>query len=74
VVSQQSVASEWVQWEVTEAQTHHKAILPVLFEPCDLPAWLSSIQYADATGNRDNAIRELAARAEEALQGKRSTT
>ena len=55
VVSRQSLASEWVQWEVTEARTHHKPILPVLFEPCDLPAWLSSIQYADATSNRDNA-------------------
>jgi hypothetical protein len=70
----QSLASEWVQWEVTEAQTRHKPILPVLFEPCDLPAWLSSIQYADASSNRDNAIRELAARAAEALTGKRSTT
>jgi hypothetical protein len=74
VVSRQSLASEWVQWEVTEAQALQKPILPVLFEPCDLPAWLSSIQYADASSNRDNAIRELAARAEEALTGKRSTT
>ena len=58
----QSLASEWVQWEVTEAQTHTSPS-PVLFEPCDLPAWLSSIQYADASSNRDNAVRELAARA-----------
>ena len=74
VVSRVSLASEWVRWEVTEAQTRHKPILPVLFEPCDLPDWLSSIQYADAGSSRDDAVRELAARAAEALQAKRSTT
>jgi hypothetical protein len=73
VVSRVSLASEWVRWEVTEAQTRQKPILPVLFEACDLPDWLSSIQYADASSSRENAVRELAARAAEALGSKRST-
>ena len=73
VVSRQSLASEWVRWEVTEAQTNHKPVLPVLFEQCDLPDWLSSIQYADASSDRDKAVRELAARAQEALKGKEGT-
>ena len=72
VVSGHSLASEWVQWELAQAQTLRKPILPVRFEKCDLPDWLSQIQFADATSSRDNAIRELAARANEALEGQRS--
>jgi hypothetical protein len=67
VVSADSIASEWVQWEVGEAKKANKPVLPIMFENCDLPDWLSSIQYAKAHENYENAVRELAERARQTL-------
>jgi hypothetical protein len=67
VVSRDSIASEWTRWEMEQALANNKPVLPVLFESCDLPDWLSSIQYADAVKDYDNAVRELAERAQQVL-------
>jgi hypothetical protein len=68
VVSRDSITSQWTKFEMDKAIEHNKPVLPILCEPCDLPDWLSGIQYADAVKDYDNAVSELAERARQVLR------
>jgi hypothetical protein len=68
VVSRDSIASPWTKWEMEQALAKSKPVFPVLFESCDLPDWLSGIQYADAIKHYENAVTELAERAQQVLK------
>ena len=47
VLSPNSVASEWVEKEYTQALGLRKKIIPVMFESCNVPFALNTINYAN---------------------------
>jgi len=47
VLSPNSVASEWVQKEYTQALSLHKKIIPVMFKQCEVPFALNTINYSN---------------------------
>jgi formylglycine-generating enzyme required for sulfatase activity len=49
VLTPESVASEWCQWEFAEAVKQGKPIVPVLLRKCAPPKTISRYQYADFT-------------------------
>jgi hypothetical protein len=38
---------------------HRVVVLPVLYEPCEIPLFLEGRKYADFTLDYDNALRDL---------------
>ncbi|NOT04024.1 MAG: TIR domain-containing protein [Anaerolineales bacterium] len=47
VLTPNSTTSEWVQKEYTQALTLHKKIIPLMFEACDVPFSLNTINYTN---------------------------
>jgi SH3-like domain-containing protein len=47
VLTPNSIKSEWVQKEYTQALTLHKKIIPLMFEVCDIPFALNTINYVN---------------------------
>ncbi len=47
VLTQNSIKSEWVQKEYTQALTLRKKIIPLMFEACDVPFALNTINYVN---------------------------
>lgn len=73
LLSRLSTESEWVKREwtaayVTEIESKDVVILPVLVEPCSIPASLKSKRYADLT-NWNAGIRDIL----DAIRGHTST-
>ncbi len=65
VLTRKSVASRWVQEELSFAKQASIArcgrhILPLLFEQCELPPAIRTLKYADFTGAYDRGFAELA--------------
>ena len=63
LLSRLSTESEWVRKEwtaayVTEIESKDVVVLPVLVEPCSIPASLKTKRYADLT-NWDSGIRDI---------------
>ncbi len=52
VLTPNSVNSEWVQKEYTQALTLHKKIVPIMFEMCDVPFALNTINYVNFMGGK----------------------
>jgi len=54
ILSPDSVASRWVQRELAFADAKGKRVLPLLYKPCQLPAWFElrfgNVQRADFSG------------------------
>src|SRR5215213_8754711 len=59
VLSPRSVASENVMDEVGFALDQGKDVIPVLYEPCDVPIRISRVQRIDFTGEYASAIDRL---------------
>ena len=64
VLSPRSVIKLWVQRELNSAMMRQLddsgiKILPVLIEPCDLPALMADIKYANFTSDFSVGFREL---------------
>jgi hypothetical protein len=47
VLTPNSIESEWVQKEYTQALTLHKKIIPLMFEACNVPFALNTINYVN---------------------------
>ncbi len=47
VLTPNSTKSEWVQKEYTQALTLHKKIIPLMFESCDVPFALNTINFVN---------------------------
>lgn len=77
VLSPNSVNSDWVHREVNIALTEEikgkrVKVLPLLYEPCDIPGFLLEKLYADFTGNFSDGLKELIGRLESDLHGERN--
>ena len=64
VLTPNSIASEWVQKEYTQALTLRKKIVPIMFEMCDVPFALNTINYVNFMGGNyedsfENLLRAL---------------
>jgi len=60
VLTPNSVASEWVQKEYTQALTLRKKIVPIMFEMCDVPFALNTINYVNFMGgNYEDSFKNL---------------
>lgn len=66
VISRASIGSAWVQHEVglalqREIESRRVVVLPILIEPCPVPAYLAGKKYVDFTdrGTFDDAFAEL---------------
>ena len=67
VLSPSSVSSNWVRREVNialtqEIQGRRVKVLPLLFQKCELPGFLSDKLYADFTENFEEGFNKLLAR------------
>ncbi|HEY5622533.1 MAG TPA: toll/interleukin-1 receptor domain-containing protein [Gammaproteobacteria bacterium] len=62
VLSPRSVSSADVLDEVTYGLSEKKAIIPVLYEPCDIPLRLRRINYVDFTQDFESALTRLVER------------
>jgi formylglycine-generating enzyme required for sulfatase activity len=72
ILSPHSVASRWVQRELAFADAKGKRVLPLLYKPCGLPAWLElrfgNVQRADfSRGSYETNLTELLASIEQVL-------
>lgn len=63
VLSPNSIQSEWVRKEYTEAIGLHKRIIPIMFTPCPVPFALNTINYVNFTSDeyQDNFATLLSA-------------
>ena len=60
VLTPNSVNSEWVQKEYTQALTLRKKIIPIMFEMCDVPFALNTINYVNFMGgNYEESFKNL---------------
>ena len=64
VLTPNSINSEWVQKEYTQALSLHKKIVPLMFEACNVPFALNTINYVNFlngkyTGNFKNLLSAL---------------
>lgn len=64
VLTPNSTESEWVQKEYTQALTLHKKIIPLMFEACNVPFALNTINYVnflsgEYTDNFQNLLSAL---------------
>ncbi len=60
VLSPNSVASEWVQKEYTQALSLHKKIIPVMLAACEIPFALNTINYSNfSTGEYEDNFKTL---------------
>ncbi len=50
VLSQDSVASEWVEREYLYASNLRKDVVPLFYRPCDLPLYYLNVHYIDVQG------------------------
>ncbi|MBD3351579.1 MAG: TIR domain-containing protein, partial [Candidatus Lokiarchaeota archaeon] len=62
VLSPDSMNSENVAWELKKALILNKTILPILYQKCDIPKILKSIQYIDFLTNYQDGIYKLVER------------
>jgi hypothetical protein len=61
LMSPDSLQSEWVQWEIEQAQKAGKPIFPLWHRECDdIPAELDRLQHINLLANYDAAVLELA--------------
>jgi hypothetical protein len=61
IMSPDSLQSEWVGWEIEEAQKAGKPIFPLWHRECDdIPAELDRLQRINLRANYDAAVLELA--------------
>ncbi|MAW95224.1 MULTISPECIES: toll/interleukin-1 receptor domain-containing protein [unclassified Leeuwenhoekiella] len=61
ILSKASVESANVMDEVSFALEEKKRVVPILLEECDIPFRLRRLQFADFTGNRNQALNTLIA-------------
>jgi len=61
VMSPRSVSSENVLDEISVALDAGAQVVPILVEPCQAPLRLARVQFIDATGNYENALKACAA-------------
>lgn len=62
VLTPDSVESEWVRKEYTQALSLRKKIIPILLVPCDVPFALNTINYVNfATGEYPDNFKKLLA-------------
>ncbi len=61
ILSRTSVESANVMDEVSFALEENKRVVPILLEECDIPFRLRRLQFADFTGNRNQALNTLVA-------------
>ncbi len=63
VLSPAAVASTEVRGELRAALNLRKPIVPVLYQPCEIPRQLQNLQYVDLTaaGDRDTSAETIAA-------------
>lgn len=47
MLTPESIASEWCQWEFAEAVKLGKPIVPILLRPCEMPGAIRAFQYCD---------------------------
>jgi hypothetical protein len=60
VMSPSSLASKNVAWEMEQARSMNKLILPILHKSCEtMPDWLSEIQHIDFTKNAVHGLVDL---------------
>jgi|GEM_PF-3023668 len=59
VLSPASVASENVMDEVSYALDQNKHVIPVLYQPCDVPLRIRRLQYIDFTANYEAGLTNL---------------
>ncbi|MBK9924582.1 MAG: toll/interleukin-1 receptor domain-containing protein [Anaerolineales bacterium] len=60
VLTPNSIASEWVQKEYTQALTLHKKIIPIMLVPCSVPFALNTINFVNfATGEYPDNFKKL---------------
>lgn len=60
LLSPKSVESSWCTWEWTEALDTGKPAVPVLIEPCHVPAMFQNLEYIDlCDGNTLVAVAQL---------------
>lgn len=50
VLTPNAIQSEWVQKEYTQALNLHKKIIPLMFEACEVPFALNTINFVNFTG------------------------
>ena len=50
ILTPNSIKSEWVQKEYTQALSLHKKIIPMMFEMCDVPFALNTVNYVNFMG------------------------
>lgn len=61
VMSPDSLASEWVQWEIEKAREHGKPIFPLWHRECDdVPSELARLQRIDLIKDYQAGVLELA--------------
>lgn len=60
ILTPQSIASQWCQWEFNQALTHSKPIVPVLIREAQLPPAIQRLHYANFTqGANNKAVSQL---------------
>lgn len=60
VLSPNSIASEWVEKEYTQALSLRKKIIPVMLEPCNVPFALNTINYSNfSTGEYEENFKNI---------------
>ncbi|MCA9915032.1 MAG: TIR domain-containing protein, partial [Anaerolineae bacterium] len=70
VISPDSMQSEFVRWEIKQAQQANKPIYPILLRPADIPESLQKIQYLDGSDDHYAALTaELTNDLYELIQG-----
>jgi len=59
ILSSNSIASEWVEKEFLYADNLKLKIIPILYQPCEIPMWFINLHFIDMQVERDYPKRVL---------------